>query len=195
MDWLLTQDQQLLLWINGHHAAWSDDLMVLVSSKWAWIPLYALLLALLVRAMGWRQAALAAVLMVPVVLVSDQLASGVLKPLVGRLRPCHDPGLQSIVHVVDLHCGGPFGFVSSHAANFAALACHVGWLLRRQHRWLFPALWMAAALVGYSRVYLGVHFPSDVLGGFAVGTLAGFMGVGLFRIMHGWLNFPQKEGN
>lgn len=112
-------------------------------------------------ALGW---VLVAVLLIG---ASDFVASGVLKPWVARLRPCHEPVLQDWIRLVG-KCGGQFGFVSSHAANSAALAVFA-WRVA-PHRVVGWAVVAFALLHSYSRIYLGVHYPGDILGGALVGT-------------------------
>lgn len=88
-----------------------------------------------------------------------------------RLRPCHNPDIANLVHIVDGHCGGQFGFVSSHATNTFALAFFVGSLLKKHISWLLPLLLVWAGIVSYSRIYLGVHYPGDVLCGALLGVI------------------------
>jgi undecaprenyl-diphosphatase len=195
MDWLLAQDRALLLWINGLHTPFADVLMTFVSQKLVWIPLYALLLVVLIRNLGWKVAALAVVVAVAVVLLSDQLASGLLKPLIQRPRPCHVSSLQPVLHLVDGKCGGKYGFASSHAANFFGLAMLITGLLGKDVRWLCVSLFMVAGTVALSRIYLGVHYPSDVFAGMMIGISMGWLGSFSFRMLHKWLNFPQTANN
>jgi undecaprenyl-diphosphatase len=195
MDWLLEQDRALLLWINGLHTPFADVLMTFVSNKLVWIPLYALLLVVLIHKLGWKAAALAVVVTVGVILLSDQLASGLLKPLIQRARPCHVSSLQQLLHLVDGKCGGKYGFASSHAANFFGLAMIITGLLGRDARMLCVSLFIVAGTVALSRIYLGVHYPSDVFAGMIIGISIGWCGVLLFRKLHKWLNFPQTASN
>lgn len=168
-DTLNQLDTALFLWLNSLHAPWLDPLMVLATERNTWIPFYVGLVGWL--AWRFRRAAIGLVLTLAVsVAISDQLCSSVLKPLTLRLRPCHEPALQPLLHPV-LPCGGLYGFASSHAANTFALAMGLWLLLGRTYpalRWLFG--W--AALVAYSRVYVGAHYPLDVLAGAGLGTLA-----------------------
>ncbi|MDX1909545.1 MAG: phosphatase PAP2 family protein [Bacteroidia bacterium] len=178
---LVGWDQGLFHLINSWRHPWADECMHLISEKLFWVWAYIVLCWVLYRryawpGIGWLLAGVALA-----VLISDQLASGLLKPLIGRLRPCQpDAGLPFTVFTYHGYCGGRFGFVSSHAANFFALARYVsGWLPGR--RWAV-ALFGTAALVAYSRIYLGVHYPGDVLGGALVGLMAGWLAWRLVRL-------------
>jgi undecaprenyl-diphosphatase len=193
MEWLQAQDRALLLLINGNHGELADTVMSLISSKLFWTPLYAALLFVLYKVVGWRKLLLLVVVMAGVILLSDQFTSGLLKPWVQRPRPCHLDGLRQFVHLVENHCGGAYGFASSHAANFFALATFVGWFLRDRYRWIAIGLFFIAALVALSRVYLGVHYPGDVLAGAVIGVFAGWLGTILFKSLADRLHFPQTE--
>jgi len=165
-DW----DQQLFLWLNGVGHPALDDVMLFLSAKLVWIPLYALLIFLLYRRYGiqfWKP--LLAIILV--ITIADQVTSSFMKPFFERLRPCHDASLDGLLINVG-KCGGTYGFASSHAANSFGLAM-IFFLLSecKKHIWLF--VW--AALVSYSRIYLGVHFPGDILVGAIIGVGAGYL--------------------
>jgi len=178
IDRLTDLDKRLFLFLNGIHSAWADHVMWLVSGKYTWIPLYLLILVLLV--LKFRRLSL---LIIPVIIVlitiSDQVSSHLLKIIFERLRPCHEPGLSGLVHLVNGYCGGTYGFVSSHASNAAAFAMFTSLLFKKKlYSWLI-FLW--AALVSYSRIYLGVHYPGDVLCGFLLGMILGWLVMKLFK--------------
>lgn len=191
MDWLLAQDESLLVAINGSHSPFGDLLMTLLSNKLVWIPGYLALAYWLSRIYPRNAFLLALVVAIPVILLADQSASGILKPWVARPRPCHVPELAGILHLVDNHCGGPYGFASSHASNFFALATYLGWHFRRRMPWMPYLLFGIAGMVGFSRIYLGVHYPGDVLAGMLLGIFSGLVGILLFRLVFKKLNFPQ----
>ena len=186
MDYLIHIDQQWLLAINGWHAEWADVLMWYISKSTTWLPLYALLVGLVVYRFGiqwylstqntsnYRFTALLRVLIVfagfaVAVGLSDFVSSGIIKPWVSRLRPTHEPALAGMLHLVNGYTGGMYGFVSSHAANTMACALLFSLLYRNKYATVALMLWVA--LNCYSRMYLGVHYPGDIIGGLLVGTL------------------------
>lgn len=114
--------------------------------------------------------------------LSDQVSVHAFKNVFERLRPCHTPDLLLVVHTVE-KCGGQFGFVSSHAANSFALAFFISGLLRKSYKWIPYLMYSWAVLTIYSRVYLGVHFPGDVLGGAILGMILGWLVLKGFRIL------------
>ncbi|PID94873.1 MAG: phosphatase PAP2 family protein [Bacteroidetes bacterium] len=175
---LLDLDTRGLLAINGAHNDVMDFLMWWVSDKFIWIPLYLLLLFLLYKKYK-KQTWVLLVAVVLLITLSDQ-GSVFIKDTVMRLRPCHEPSLWGLVHRVHDKCGGRYGFVSSHAANTFALATFVSLMLRWRFSMALP-LFLWAALVGYSRIYLGVHYPLDVMGGALLG-----IGVGALVWLVAW---------
>ena len=163
MGWLIELDRDLFLVLNQLHASWLDGVMIFLSGKWIWIPVGGILLGLLLRRYGWKETVVILLAVGLLITITDQLSASLIKPLVGRLRPCHDPALAAWVNLPTGKCGGQYGFVSSHAANFFGVALFVGRLL-----WLrgaVGAMLLLAALVSYSRIYLGVHYPGAVVGG------------------------------
>ena len=186
MDYLIHIDQQWLLAINGWHAEWADVLMWYISKSTTWLPLYALLVGFVVYRFGiqwylstqntsnYRFTALLRVFIVlagfaVAVGLSDFISSGIIKPWVSRLRPTHEPALAGMLHLVNGYTGGMYGFVSSHAANTMACALLFSLLYRNKYATVALMLWVA--LNCYSRMYLGVHYPGDIIGGLLVGTL------------------------
>lgn len=171
---LLSFDIALFEAINGFNHPFADELMHFVSTRSAWLPSYVLVLWLIWEKEGrnWQRTLLWAGALVVAVVLANTISSEVLKPLVMRLRPCY-ASLPFDVHIYDGHCGGKYGFVSSHSANFFAMAT----VLHRyfQHNRASWIVFGCATLVAYSRVYLGVHYPGDVVGGALIGAAAGWL--------------------
>jgi undecaprenyl-diphosphatase len=178
LDEINQLDTDLFLRLNGLYASWLDPIMILATERNTWIPFYALLIGWL--AYRYRKQAIWMVLtLIVAVAISDQTASALLKPITHRLRPCHVPALQKLIHPV-MECGGLYGFASSHAANTFALATGVWLLIGKQYAW---AKWIFvwAAFVSYSRIYVAAHYPLDVLTGAGIGVLAAMLCVTIFR--------------
>ena len=173
-------DTQFFLWLNGLHTGWLDTVMVAITGMWLWIPLYALLLYMVFKQYGkrgwWILLAVAVV-----ILCTDQLSAHVCKPLFHRLRPCFNPELEGLVHLPKGLPGGKYGFVSSHAANTFGVAALLTPLLRKRWHWIGWVLYPWAILSSYSRIYVGVHYPGDILAGAALGILIGLIGYFVIR--------------
>jgi undecaprenyl-diphosphatase len=171
IDFLLALDTKIFLLLNGWRAEWLDPLMVAISGKYTWIPLYLMILILLL----WRFKKKSWFLLLAFVLLvflTDKTSVHLFKNIFERLRPCHDPAIAHLVNTVDGRCGGQYGFVSSHASNVFGLALFITWLLARgSWRWVSVVMFLWATMVAYSRIYLGVHYPGDVLGGAILGML------------------------
>ena len=186
LEQLLHIDTEILLAINGWHAPWADQLMWIISAKTTWIPLYLLLVGLLVwryrkpamTNVKWLQKVPACVVMIVViglaVGIADFIASGILKDLIARPRPTRVPELEGVLHLVNGYKSGRYGFVSSHAANTMAVALLFSLIWRNKIATVGLMLWVAANC--YSRMYLGVHYPTDILGGLIVGSLVAVVG-------------------
>ena len=108
------------------------------------------------------------------IVVSDQLSVHAFKNVFQRLRPCHEPELEGLVHLVKNKCGGDFGFVSSHAVNHFAMAIFFSVIFYKKIKYFIPLIMLWAAFISYSRIYLGVHYPGDVICGGLTGAAIGF---------------------
>lgn len=166
-------DRTAFLLLNGFHSPVGDVMMSLVSSAWVLVPVHLLLVFGLLRRPDWRARAGLVALLLACVLI-DLGGAHLIKEFVQRPRPSHEADLASAIHLVDGRRGGAFSFVSTHATYAFTLAAFAATYLRRRRLTVLLFLW--AALVGYSRIYLGLHFPGDVLGG-AVWGAAVVLGV------------------
>jgi undecaprenyl-diphosphatase len=163
-------DQQLFLFLNSANSPFWDKVMNFMSLKEAWAPLYlAILIYLGIRYK--RKFWIIILFIILAVVLADQ-TSVLIKNAVDRPRPCHESSLQGLVHIVNGMCGGTYGFVSSHAANSFNVALLSLMFIKK--RWYTVCIIIWAATVSYSRIYLGVHYPGDVLCGAILGALIGW---------------------
>jgi len=176
---ILQLDKDFFLFLNGLGNSNFDGFFLFISNKFSAIPLYALLLFLAYKLIGLKRTLILLVSVALMITVTDQL-SNFFKYGVGRLRPCHDPEISSVLRLVKSYCGGQYGYFSAHAANSFALAVMFGSLLKNRFKYISILLVFWAALVGFSRIYLGVHFPLDVITGGAIGSLFGWLFYKLF---------------
>ncbi len=168
MDKLIEWDIEAFLWLNDLHASWLDPVMYFLTNTLAWTPLFLVLLYLMVRVHG-KQTWIFLLALTLTIACADQVTSSLMKPYFARLRPSHNPEIAAAVHIVNEYKGGRYGFASSHAANTFGAATFLFLLLRGRYpaaKWLF--LW--AVLVSYTRIYLGVHYPGDLIVGGTVGA-------------------------
>jgi undecaprenyl-diphosphatase len=197
LEQLLHIDTEILLAINGWHAPWADQLMWIISAKATWIPLYLLLIGLLVwryrkpsmTNVKWLKKVPACVVMIVAIGLAvgaaDFIASGILKDWVARPRPTRVPELEGVLHLVNDYRSGQYGFVSSHAATTMACGLLFSLIWRNKIATIGLMLWVAANC--YSRMYLGVHYPLDILGGLLVGVLVAWgahRGLQVMRVLN-----------
>ena len=171
LDTIKSLDQSLFLALNAHHNSFFDPIMWLFSDKLFWAPLYAWFLWLLYKQFPrhYWTVILAVILMI---VASDQFCN-LAKNGVMRLRPSQDPGIQAMVHIVNDYRGGMYGFYSGHASNAFAVALFMITIAGKKLKYLVPVCLLYATLTAYSRIYLGVHYPGDILTGALAGTLLG----------------------
>jgi undecaprenyl-diphosphatase len=164
-------DQQLFLFLNSLNSPFWDQVMHAISGKIIWVPLYLAILIFL-GVTYKRKFLIILLFIILAVILTDQISVQLFKNLVQRLRPCHDPALEGLVHLFKGECGGQFGFVSSHAANSFNVALISLLFIRK--KWFTISIILWAIVVGYSRIYLGVHYPGDVICGSILGALIGW---------------------
>ncbi len=173
LDSLLHLDQSLFLTLNGLHSPFFDQFFWYATKPLIWLPLYLLILTLLIREFKWKVITIIIALTL-MIGASDQLAN-VSKYGTQRLRPSHAPEIEQVVHLVNGYKGGQYGFFSAHASTNFAVAIFFIFLLRRRYRCMIPVLLIWASIMAYSRIYLGVHYPGDILAGILVGVILGIL--------------------
>ncbi len=180
LDELIKYDKELFLFLNGLGSSSWDGFWLFMTNKWSSIPLYLALLVLSIRYFGWKQTGVILLLVALLITLSDQTAN-LFKHTVARLRPCHDESIFEQMRLVKPYCGGKFGYFSAHASNSLALATFFS-LLFKKHLKILPLLLVVWALtVAYSRIYIGVHFPLDIITGISFGMLVGWLAYYIFQ--------------
>ncbi len=176
-EWLLHIDRSLLYFIN--HSCSNelfDVVMPWLREKKNWIPAYILIGAWVIYKYKWKSWFVFLIVIAGIAL-SDQIASGLFKPWIHRLRPCTAPGVSEHLRML-LPCGGGYGFFSSHAANHSALSFLLIYYMKPQ-RWLSVILILWAALVCFAQVYVGYHYPADVICGAMCGLTVSYLLTGI----------------
>lgn len=166
-----TLDTTVLLFLNGSDNLYLDCVATFATRAWMWIPLYVSILYVFVREHSFRQLAFLLAGLAVGLFLCDQVSSTLVKPLVARWRPTHEPALSHLIDIVGGYRGGNYGFFSSHAANTCFIATYASLILRRREVALSLFAW--CLLNCWTRLYLGAHYPSDILVGVAFGTFVG----------------------
>jgi undecaprenyl-diphosphatase len=193
---LIEWDKELLLLLNSFRASWLDPVVLLLTETFFWLPLYLFLLYVVIKTFK-KKSWIPLLGITLTIVLTDRITSGFMKPFFQRLRPSRDPSLQGMVQLVtdfsgEVYYGGLYGFASSHAANTFGTAFFF-WLLFRKTKswivWLFP--W--AIVMTYTRIYLGAHYPGDIIVGGLVGLLCGWIGYQSQRLLTKWMD--ANEGS
>jgi len=173
IEQIIQWDKELLVALNGSSSLFLDGIMMTITETSTWVPLFLCLLYAVIRNNKWQGSLLVILMVALLVTLCDQFASGFCKPYFHRLRPSHCPDLADVIDLVNGYCCGLYGFISSHASNTFGLS--VFFLLLFRSRMVTPLLLLYACLASYSRIYLGVHYPLDILTGATWGVLCGIL--------------------
>lgn len=173
LDWIVQQDQALLLFLNGSNSAFLDGVFWTSTKTVTWLPLFLGILYMNYRSLDLRRFFIVLISVALLIFITDMFASAVCKPLFQRLRPTHNPEISGMVDVVRGYRGGMYGFISSHASNTFGLA--VFFILFYRNRIVSSVLISWAVLCSYSRIYLGVHYPGDIFFGALWGVFSAFV--------------------
>ena len=168
MEEIILEDKQAMIFLNNLGSSTFDPFWILVSEKWFWIPLYIIFLYFLYKNFNKKSLFYILLFVALGITASDQIAN-IFKFGFERLRPCHDPSLEGLLR--EVKCGGKFGFYSAHSSNSFFVATYLTMLLGKKIKQLPYFLFVWAAIVAYSRVYLGMHFPGDIIIGAIMGIL------------------------
>ena len=184
---ILNIDKAWLLALNGDGGAFWDSFFYIASARLTWVPLYLLLLYFIWHKWGWKGILWTLLTLGVAVVAADQICN-FFKHFTPKLRPTHTPDIAAWVHTVRGYRGGPYGTVSAHAAISFCIALFTSRLFKRP--WLTIVLFGWALLVAYSRIYLGVHFPMDIMFGTMLGL---FMGEAAFRLFRRQVSKPLNQ--
>lgn len=172
-------DRAIVLWVNGCHMVWLDKVMWVISAKATWIPFYLFLGFLFFKNWGLKKGGVFLLGAIVSVILADAISVNLFKEVIERYRPSHNLLLSDKLHFYEIkpgefYRGGQFGFVSSHAANFGAICTFACLTLRNIYskiQWILLSVWI---VVCFSRLYLGVHYLSDLVVGGIVGAIIAF---------------------
>ncbi len=200
LEQLIELDKKIFLFFNSFYTPWLDSIMIFSTQTFAWLPLYVFLLYLIIK--NYKKESWIILLGIFItILLADQITSSIMKPFFARLRPSHEPTLTGLIHLAknwngEIYTGGKYGFASSHAATTFGAATFFFLLFRSTKTWI-GWLFLWASFMTYTRIYLGVHYPGDILAGGIVGVLAGISGFQiqkrLKRIVEKRKNLPERN--
>jgi undecaprenyl-diphosphatase len=188
LDWLLNLDKSIFLTLNGLHCSFLDPVMIFITGILQWIPLYIVIAFFLFWKRDWRIGLIALFAVLLIFALTDQLGVHLFKNTIQRLRPCHEPALQGMVNILE-GCGGQFSFISNHAANTFGLAMFTSLFFRK--KWYTWGIFSWAAIVSYSRIYVGKHYPLDLICGALFGMLIALLTYYLFRFVIKKCSLPK----
>lgn len=182
LEYLENLDQQLFIFLNQINSPFFDDVMRWITHRFTWIPFYIFLAYITYIKTGVKHFLLILASAALLVTLSDQFSVHLFKNIFQRYRPCHNTFIQAHIHLIN-GCGGLYGFVSSHASNTFAIAVFMGMMLKSFYPRILVLLLIWAALVSYSRIYAGVHYPADILFGAILGIILAFIVLKVYSLL------------
>ena len=193
LERMLDFERALFLKLNGAHSLFGDQFMWLFSGFNAWIPVVVCFFVILFYAnrKRWKETLLIVIAIAIVIILTDQFSSQLCKPFFARFRPTHHPDFMNDVYTVFDYRGGRYGFISSHAANGFGFATLTSLIFRNRYYSIVIIAW--ATVSAYSRIYLGVHFISDIIPGIITGLFSGWIVYQLFVYIHKKIILENKS--
>ena len=186
LEKIIGLDKKVLVFLNGLGSESFDGLWLIITKQLYWTPIFLLIFYLLFKKIGWKNLFIVIGFIAVLILVCDQTAN-LFKNYFQRLRPCNDPDINGIIRVVK--SSPSFSFFSGHATNSMATTVFVFFLFRKFYKYAF-LLFLFPLIFAYSRIYLGLHFPTDILTGYVFGAVFGF----LFHKLFIWFNKKYNWG-
>jgi len=182
LEKLLSLDTELFVYLNGLGSDSCDFLWLQITKQINWLPLFILILYLVFKKLGRRQALILLLFIAVLITFTDQMTN-VFKHGFQRLRPCNNPEINSIIRIVQKRSS--FSFFSAHASNSMGVAMFLYCILKKYYKYIY-LLFLWPLVFAYSRIYLGLHYPLDILCGYIFGILSGFL---MFKI---YLKYQAK---
>jgi len=186
LEKILTLDTQLFVYLNGFGSEAYDGFWLIVTKQITWIPFFLLLFYLIYTKIGIKKAAYLMLFVAVLILFTDQM-SNVFKYSFKRIRPCNNPDINTFIRIVQSRKS--FGFFSAHASNTMAVATFLYLIFKKQFKY-FGLLFLWPLIFAYSRIYLGLHYPLDILAGYLFGAITGFLMFKLYQLAI-QKNFPK----
>ncbi|HXK81358.1 MAG TPA: phosphatase PAP2 family protein [Bacteroidales bacterium] len=172
-------DKELFLFLNGLNRDGLDQIVFFISSHWFWLPVVTVILVLIIR--KYKKHAWLPILVIIFTYIFTEQVTNFVKYAVERFRPTHNTDISHLVHIVNNYKGGVYGFFSGHAANSFGLALISALFIKNKYYTIAIILW--AIIVSYSRIYLGVHYPSDIFAGALFGVMAALIFYRIWKIL------------
>ncbi|MCL2596936.1 MAG: phosphatase PAP2 family protein [Paludibacter sp.] len=191
VEQLLPYERNLFFFLNGSDSVLLDKIMYTLSMSKVWIPLYAFALFMFFYKKRWKEALVVALAFILTFALCDQISSSLIKPIFERVRPGNHPDFKDLVKLVNGYRGGGYGFISGHATNCFGFAVMLSLVFR--NRWVTFVSLIWATAISYSRIYLGMHFVTDVVGGIIVGTLVAVAVYALLIFIHKKIFKPKEK--